>query len=252
MLCSETNIQAFSQESPASVSASSISAASPGSRLSTSVLPSGSAALPERLSRASSFSSAAFSKSRSRRSGSLSQMLSQKIKSKEIASNGSVLSYMLSDLYGHRFFDDIDIEQQTAPLLSLHPEPVCNPIRVIIKPMQLSFKFFRENCDIFYFRMAIYDFERRLKVSEDFTYMISQPGAESQHDHLADMAAWTKMNSINEGAHDTQIRWSPGKPWRHRSACHVLHLDAPGVVGNFAVLRMCHKLRFGSSNMYSF
>lgn len=191
MLCSETNIQAFSHEGTSS------GVASPASR--ATISGSSAIALPERLPRATSFSASAFSKARSRRSASLTQMFSQKMRTKEISGNGTVLSLMLNPPQNvGPFFEDIDVECQVA-LLSLQPEPVCNPIRVIIKPIQLSFKYFRDNCDIFYFRMAIYDFDRRLKVSEDFTYMISQPGAQSQTDHLSDMATWTKMNSMNEG-----------------------------------------------------
>jgi hypothetical protein len=107
---------------------------------------------------------------------------------------------MLSEYQGNRFFEDIEVELPISPLLSLQPEPTCNPIRIIIKPLQLSFKFFRDNSECFYFRIAIYDFDRRLKVSEDFTYMVSQRGAQSQKDHLADMSDWTRMNSVNEGA----------------------------------------------------
>jgi hypothetical protein len=107
---------------------------------------------------------------------------------------------MLNSSKTDTFFEDIDAEAPAPPLLSLQPEPVCHPIRIVIKPRDMSFKYFRDNTDAFYFRIAIYDFERRLKVTEDFTYMLTSADAQSQKDHLADMAAWTKMNSVDEGA----------------------------------------------------
>jgi hypothetical protein len=106
---------------------------------------------------------------------------------------------MLSNDQGAQYFENIDVNLPTPPLLSFEPEPASNPIRFIIKPTQLSFKFFHENSDSFFFSIAIYDFDRRLKVSEDFTFMMAQPHAQSQKDHVLDMASWTMCNSTNEG-----------------------------------------------------
>ncbi len=197
LLCSETNIKTFSHDTPVVVPTSPASTSSPASRTATPV---SSSVISQRLPRAgSSYGSSALFKSRSRRSESFSQVLPQRLKSQAKSASNTVLSHMMNSPQRSRFFEDIDVDLPIAPLLSLQPEPTCRPIRIIIKPQQLSFKFFRENSDCFYFRIAIYDFDRRLKVSEDFTYMVSQRGAQSQKDHLADMADWTKMNSVNEG-----------------------------------------------------
>jgi hypothetical protein len=191
LLCSETNIKASQTHT------NSASAVSPSARTKEPSVSSASPALPSRVPRVASFTAAAISRSRSRRSESLSQILSQSTGISNPAGS-TVLTRILSSY--HRFFEDIDVDCPITPLLSSVQEPSCNPIRFIIKPLELSFKFFRDNSESFYFRMAIYDFDRRLKVTEDFTYMISQNGAQSQVDHISDMAEWTKLNSINEGA----------------------------------------------------
>jgi len=194
LLCSETNIKTFTQESPApssgpSARASFISGGSP-------------ATIPQRMPRTGSvFGAAAVAKSRSRRSESLSQFLLQKHNAKEISADGPLLMQMLNDDQGTQYFEDIDLNLPTPPLLSFEPEPASNPIRIIIKPVQLSFKFFRENSDSFFFSIAIYDFDRRLKVSEDFTFfMDGQLHAQSQKDHILEMASWTICNSANQGS----------------------------------------------------
>ena len=198
LLCSETNIKSDQNSSPAAAQ-SPLSPAGPATRPGSNV--GGSpVTLPHRLPRASSvYGASAISKSRSRRSESLTQFLLQKHNAKEVSANGPLLMQMLSNDQGAQYFEDIDLNIPTPPLLSFEPEPASNPIRFIIKPTQLSFKFFHENSDSFFFSIAIYDFDRRLKVSEDFTFMMAQPHAQSQKDHVLDMASWTMCNSTNEG-----------------------------------------------------